>query len=469
MTFGRISPGVLAAVLCLLGGACTPKAQLRGTGPSDRLLDLASLAGSQPGDPIRAEVAGRSIERYPGFTLGFIELSDDGHVKDEVQKEQVFAMVRQVASEKGAIILTFVHGWHHSANVCDSNVSCFRSVLQGVSEDPGRLNKGPIIGIYLGWRGDSSRIPALQGATFYNRKQAAHRIGENAGSRVLLELAALEDELNYDLDQRHSPGFVTMVTAGHSFGGALVFSAVDKALVGEWGGRDGVGPLADGAGIKKQRRELGDLVVLINPAFEAERYRLFDQDLALPGRYEPECPVLVTVASQGDAAVSTAFPVGRFFWLLWHPWRWGHFRAELTGAGHYAPQWTHELNYKGPPDVTEKKPGSCGCPFPSPEEIGKIRLAFTESRNAVPAAPGEPCAELRALDANGLKGTLPAGIELTETRPKWDRSSPYLVLRASANLIPGHNEIYNKNFVKFLTAYLNLYLEEKPDETGPPP
>lgn len=92
---------------------------------------------------------------------------------------------------------------------------------------------------------------------------AAHRIGENGGSRVLLELAALEDELNYDLDQRKSAGFVTMVTAGHSFGGALV-SAVDKALVGEWGGRGGVGPLADSAGIKKQRRELGDLVVLIN-------------------------------------------------------------------------------------------------------------------------------------------------------------------------------------------------------------
>ena len=40
---------------------------------------------------------------------------------------------------------------------------------------------------------------------------------------------------------------------------------------------------------------------------------------------------------------------------------------------------------------------------------------------------------------------------------------------AGANLIPGHNEIYNKSFVKFLTAYLNLYLQEKPDETPVPP
>jgi hypothetical protein len=69
------------------------------------------------------------------------------------------------------------------------------------------------------------------------------------------------------------------------------------------------------------------------------------------------------------------------------------------------------------------------------------------------------------MDANGLAGVLPDGIRLTEIRPNWDKSSPYLVLRASAHLIPGHNEIYNKNFVKFLSAYLNLYLQEKPDDT----
>ena len=324
----------LSTALSLLC-ACTPHAQLRGTGPSDRLIDFKALAGSRPGDPIREEVARRSIERYEGFTLGIIELSDDGHVKDEVQKEQVFAMVREVAAEKGAIVLTFVHGWHHSASVCDSNVACFRSVLKGISEDPDRLNKGPVIGIYLGWRGDSSR--KLQGATFYNRKRTAHRIGENAGSKLLLELANLTYEINTDLDQRRSPGFVTMVTAGHSFGGALVFSAVEAALVSEWGGRDGVGPLADGAGIKAKRHELGDLVLLINPAFEADRYRLFDGDLALPGRYEPQCPVLVTVASEGDAAVGTAFPDRPLSLAPVAPAALGPFRSRAHGGGPLRP------------------------------------------------------------------------------------------------------------------------------------
>src|SRR5689334_3804416 len=182
-----VPPMLVLALLC----ACTPKAQLRGTGPSDRLIDLRTLAGSRQGDPIREEVAGRSIERYKDFTLGIIEMSDDGHIKDEVQKEQVFQMVREMAGENGATILTFVHGWHHSAAVCDSNLACFRNVLQGVSDDPDRINKGAVIGIYLGWRGDSCSVDKLKGLTFYNRKRTAHRIGENAGSTILLELAGL--------------------------------------------------------------------------------------------------------------------------------------------------------------------------------------------------------------------------------------------------------------------------------------
>lgn len=456
-----------SSLVLLLLCACTPQAQLRGTGPSDRLLDLKTLAASRPDDAIRAEVAARSIERYPGFTLGIVEMSDDGHIKDETQKEQVFQMVREIAGEEGAVVLTFVHGWHHSAAVCDANIACFRNVLQAISGDPDRINKGPVIGIYLGWRGDSVSVKKLQWTTFYNRKNTAHRIGENAGSKLLLELASLVGEINTDLDQKRSPGFVTMVTAGHSFGGALVFSAVDDALVSEWGGRDGVGPLADGSGVKAARGELGDLVLLVNPAFEASRYHLFNADLSLPGRYAPACPAVVTVASQGDSAVGLAFPAGRFLWLLWHPGHWRHFKAELLGEGHYKPQRTHRLTYDGPPDTAADKLGTCGCPFPSPQELRDIQARATAPLTA--PADGKPCPALRALDPEDLNRALPDGIKLAETRRPWDKSSPYLVMNTNANLIHGHSDIFNQNFIRFLLAYLNLYLEEKPDETPLPP
>jgi len=74
----RLFSPLLAVSLSLLC-ACTPTTQVRGTATADRLLDLKELAGSQPGDPIRAEVAARSIERYKDFTLGFKQATQSFH------------------------------------------------------------------------------------------------------------------------------------------------------------------------------------------------------------------------------------------------------------------------------------------------------------------------------------------------------------------------------------------------------
>ena len=42
------------------------------------------------------------------------------------------------------------------------------------------------------------------------------------------------------------------------------------------------------------------------------------------------------------------FPLGRAFWLAWHPGAWHDGRAEITGLGHYAPYTTHRLIFNGP-------------------------------------------------------------------------------------------------------------------------
>jgi|GEM_PF-4220261 len=33
-----------------------------------------------------------------------------------------------------SLFVTFVHGWHHRAKICDENLSCFRQVMQGLVE-----------------------------------------------------------------------------------------------------------------------------------------------------------------------------------------------------------------------------------------------------------------------------------------------------------------------------------------------
>src|SRR6185369_15436867 len=131
---------------------------------------------------------GRSIERFlddggKEFDVGVIELSDDGHVSDFEQEEQVFRHLRQVAmDQKGAVIVTFVHGWHHGGKVCDNNMACFLRVLQALSQSETR----PVLGVYIGWHGESLHGQASV-LTFYDRKRTAQLVGHEGGRQVLLK------------------------------------------------------------------------------------------------------------------------------------------------------------------------------------------------------------------------------------------------------------------------------------------
>src|SRR6185436_19470508 len=221
------------------------------------------------------------------------------------QRDQVFSELQKVArggekstgNSPGAVVVTFVHGWHHRAKVCDENLSCYRRVIEGlVNRKDDRANKGPVFGIYIGWRGESAhKATAL---TFYNRKAAAHHVGALGGSDLLLQLGELQH--NLDTEVRNATAgdkFVNMVTVGHSFGGALVYSAMESLSVSEYGdNKHGVGFPACPGGPKPVRHGVGDLVVLVNPAFEAARYHYFAEDLAAGQYASAQRPLLLTVA-----------------------------------------------------------------------------------------------------------------------------------------------------------------------------
>src|SRR5205823_4367265 len=91
--------------------------------------------------------------RIGSFVLiGVIELSDDGHVSDFDQEEKVLKRLNEVAlgdkpvdvtKSPGAVVVTFVHGWHHGGKVCDNNMACFRRVLQALSQADPR----PVFGV----------------------------------------------------------------------------------------------------------------------------------------------------------------------------------------------------------------------------------------------------------------------------------------------------------------------------------
>ena len=477
---------------CFVLVACTSHQQLRKTStpiPPIAVSDLEMRKDVEDGNGSsrcsERLFRDRSIEKFHTqngevFTIGVIELSDDGHVKDVRQRDEVFQELKRVArggdtasaSSPGAVVVTFVHGWHHRAKVCDENLSCFRRVIEGlVNRKSDRANKGPVFGIYIGWRGESARHAAA--LTFYNRKAAAHRVGTFGGRDLLLELNQMQRTLDHDV--RVVTGgtrYVNMVTVGHSFGGALVYSAMESLTVSEWGGVHGVG-YPSCKGVKPIRSGVGDLVILVNPAFEAWRYRFFANDVAAPGVYSAEQrPVLLTVASTADSAVGVAFPAGRLVWLMWHPSAWHVGGAEIAGLGHYAPYTTHHLIFEGAGEKHEEpKPlideeaikrcgleeerlknqvrETCDCSYPV------YKQAPTVAAGGAPITGRSDKPELLKEGKGGVRALKGQQVELQPTSTQMDTHAPFIVASAPGNLISGHNDIYNPNFILFLIGYIN--------------
>lgn len=490
----------VALLLVLVASACstvTPPPR-RGTEPPAPPMTLDDLenrrlvdAGDNAKDCSDLVLRKHSIEEFKDshgkqFYLGVVELSDDGHVADYTQERQVLRKLREVAlgglgkgvdrtKSPGAVVVTFVHGWHHGSKVCDNNLACFRRVLQALSLAEAR----PVFGVYIGWRGELFHGSLPAALSFYNRKSTAQKIGREGGREVLLRLDEAYRDLNGEIENgmRHP---VTMVTAGHSFGGALVYSAVEAALVRELPKLDGPGsehfvgdrPVKCGTQLVRPIRPgIGDLVVLVNPAFEARRYREFAADeTKTAGRYAPnQLPVLLTVASEGDSAVKLAFPAGRIVYFSIYPWRYRG-TSDLIGAGHYDPQTTHDIRIEDdggavihPAAAMRAKPqpvdeatkqrcqlnltqgdfATCECEYKVPDELelqagqGSISLASGKVRTA----PNENVA-LRLRTAGR------------------DPHSPFIVARVAPEVISAHSDIYTPRFITFLTAYISEFVRQ---------
>ena len=462
---GAIACAISAVATCLT--SCTTPYQVRGVEP--QLSRASSLDDVERDFHERVNLEARSIERYPEFSLGIIEFTDEGASNPE-QERQVLDLLEKEGAN-GALIVVFAHGWHHGPRVCDRDLVCFRRVLQALHSVEEELGRGrPVLGVYLGWRGQAVNSDAFKFFTFWKRKDVAQHIGRTGGKEVLLRLDALHHRLGEDK--------VTMVTIGHSFGGALVFSAVKGKIIGNLMGLEGgddayrvARAIGDRGGapeqpeVKALRARFGDLVVLVNPAIEADLYtplfedhrtgeepkseeelveELLPYDKQWPYSRE-QLPVLLAVASTADSAVGRLFPIGRFLWTAVRPWRaFVDNRADRIGLGRYAPHRTHTL-VRATDSPNERSPaanddaGPCHC-----------------SKNFFAAVRGIEPLDLRATGPQDV-----ADLVLAPSREDWDPYSPYWVVETSGDVISEHSDIFNETFVSFLVSYIRAYEAEK--------
>lgn len=234
-------------------------------------------------------------------------------------------------------IILYVHGWKHDARSDDSDVSRFRQILASARTLAASDNRTPrkVIGIYVGWRGKSWSLPnALDNLSFWSRKSAALRVSHGAVQELFSRLRTVQKHYNSSLDspdcaapregQLTTSGCrVRMLMIGHSFGAWILYSAISGPLIATLNaekdidgrlaaGSDGATTNRTGSNKEDANRRPADMIVLINPAFEAVRYQPVHQAAINYKSKVVQAPLLVTITSTADSATRLAFPAGRF-------------------------------------------------------------------------------------------------------------------------------------------------------------
>ena len=275
--------------------------------PEDGLDGLAGpehppLIGVMPNAAHQGSRAG--FMRATDYDLSIVEFDDQGRCYDRGQMEAVEAHLAALQqASRDVIVLVFVHGWKHDARSDDENLSRFRILLAQASayerlETPAGATPRPVLGVFVGWRGMSAFGPvdAVANATFWDRQTAGHRVATGSVRELFGRLRTYRER------RRDAGGHPLLVIAGHSFGGMIVFSALAQSLVE-----------AACAPSDHVVTSFADLVLLINPAFEAARYLPVYDIVTSPGfqaRTTAQLPVFLCVQARNDQPVGTWFPIG---------------------------------------------------------------------------------------------------------------------------------------------------------------
>ena len=254
------------------------------------------------------------LEQHADYDLGFVEFTDRGNVFDRAQMNMLLHHVEQYAhTPDGATVVVFVHGWKHNASAADLNVKSFRHLLQQ-SAQMGVSGKRRLIGIFVGWRGQSLDMPLGEHLTYWARKDTAQNVGNGGVTELLLRLERSTAAANTATDPNHT----IFLTIGHSFGGLVLVSALhdvllDRALSTTPVGHQFCGSNADTCQTCVQTRPFGHGVILLNPAAEANELLQLKETVAEEQCYaKTQQKLLHVVSSQADTATNIAFRAGQY-------------------------------------------------------------------------------------------------------------------------------------------------------------
>lgn len=459
---------------------------------SDSVEDMTADIDKALGDSGRAKCWMNSVERHSAYDLYTVEFDDQGWWAGEskfgAKPKELTALTnglsQYMADGVPLSVVLFTHGWHHSAKTDDKNVVEFRMLLEGMDALEKMLcetkrglpeqgngkqctdnevgvkywdKKRRVVGVYVGWRGDSVEGPLIEDTSIWDRKLAAEKVALGATQELFAVLHDFYREhgchaVNSSWRCVATPD-VRMLTIGHSFGGLINFRALATRLMTaiveqhREGGSDGP-PYA---------YSYGDLSVLINPAFEGTRFeplanaavrRAYQHGTAENGR-TAQLPVLVVAQSEGDWATEYAFPAFRTVTTLAEHTEGSEREPNIHTVGWLSRYQTHRLSLDA---------GVSECRDWDPN-IANRRNRLWNHVNA----ENQRVQDLRCNRYREFGGDLQLCGKLhLKHEPKMP-FSPVWVIKTDEKVIKDHNDVLNPNFQIFIRQIYQSVLRAEDD------
>jgi hypothetical protein len=387
--------------------------------------------------------------------IRFVEYDDFGNLFSRAQLNETIEAARLVA-EAGGIVIVYVHGWEHNASDSDDDLKSFRQAVHNAQTlDRQYGDKRTVLGVYVGWRGKSLNVPGLSKLTFWERKTTAHSVGDGAVFELFRKLA--DHRVNFPNSR--------LVLVGHSFGAAVTYSSVSHSIMDQII-KDPLNPIQENASTRNQAKRW-DMVVLLNPAFEAMQLRPHFE-LALSQQYpQNQLPHLILITTEADWATGIAFPAGRFLRSTLNKYADDR-SADMyrTAVGHYLPFVTHQLSIK---EECAQFIKNNTVPAVAADTLGVVIEAkyfcFDDKRAMLPYGLTNRPAQSTLLTRCEKPGECVqvAGNHYIELPPHM----PIMNIRTTREVMSGHNDIWNPTMQGFLVQ-LMLYIVEGPTSLTPP-
>jgi hypothetical protein len=383
------------------------------------------------------------------YKLGFAEFDDQGQFHSQKQIDAVYDSFQKEVNVKGkdVVLVVFAHGWKNNAKPGNENLKKFNELLKFlVMREKARPEnkKREILGLYLGWRGSSLPIPYLDFVTFWDRKSTAEKVGTHG---VITILSKFENLMSQKKREQGSNSW--MVTIGHSFGGAIVYRSIQQIMLSRF-----VEDESD-----QQIRGFGDLVLLLNPAFEAlQHLPLYGLALNKCNYKADQRPRLVVLTSESDRATQLAFPIGRSLstFFEYHKAdierkncstgqdeKISEGKADRHTIGHFPKFITHDLTLIEMSDEMSKETIA-----PSVKDKDADIINYNQHQRI------SDIWNSTSSDKSGIYLILTGKKVMQLKRNKVPKRLPYLNIKVQSKIMDGHNDIWRSEIFEFVNNML---------------